>query len=182
VLDGLQPAHPSAAGLVGLAVACLRGRAATLLLCGAPGLGEALARQGGAPGVQRPAEVVIPPLHHEQVAAYAHAWLAAVQPPGAPSLILSPDALLLLAWRSGGVLARINVLAENMLMLAASERRRTVTSWDAWAASDRERWSDAPRPALPARGPGWPTAEAVAALDACRRAAGLPPWPRGRQA
>jgi hypothetical protein len=78
------------------------------------------------------------------------------------------------------VLERINVLAENMLLLAASERRRTVTSWDAWAATDQARWYDARRPALPQRAPGWPSGDAMLALDACRRAAGLPPWPRGR--
>jgi type II secretory pathway predicted ATPase ExeA len=180
VLDGVQLPHPTTAGLQALAAACLRGRAATLLLCGEPGLGEALARTGGDLGQRRPAEVVIPPLDHEQVSEYVRAWLRAVQPPGAPALIFSPDALLLLGWRSGGVLERINVLAENVLLLAATERRRTVTSWDAWAAADKERWYDARRPTLPLRAPGWPSGDAVAALDACRRAAGLPPWPRGR--
>jgi type II secretory pathway predicted ATPase ExeA len=180
VLDGLPPGLVSAAGLPALAAACLRGRAATLLLCGDPGLPEALSRAGGGLEVRRAAEVVVPPLNHEQVAAYVRAWLAAVQPPGAPALIFSPDALLMLAWRSHGVLERINRLAENMLMLAAVERRRTVTSWDAWAASDQVRWYDAPRPTMPIRHGPWPTAEAVAALDACRQVAGLPPWPRGR--
>lgn len=180
VIDGVQVPHPTSAGLPALAAACLRGRMASLLLCGEPSLREGLARLGGDLGAGRVTEVVMQPLDHEQVASYVRAWLLAVQPPGAPSLIFSPDALLLLAWRSGGVLERTNVLAENMLLLAAAERRRTVTSWDAWAASDRERWYGARRPTLPVRTGSWPSGEAVVALDACRRAAGLPPWPRGR--
>ncbi|MCM2333218.1 MAG: ATP-binding protein, partial [Anaeromyxobacteraceae bacterium] len=178
VVDGLRALPAAAAGLEALAAACLRGRAATLLLCGEPGLVDALARPGGVLPA-RPAEVTIPPLGHAQVADYVRAWLSAARPPGAPALILSPDALLLLAWRSRGVLERINVLAENMLLLAAVERRRTVTSWDAWAASEQVRWYEAPRPTLPMRHGAWPTEEALAALDACRRAAGLPAWPRG---
>lgn len=180
VVDGVDLPLPVTAGLQALAAACLRGRAASLLLCGEPGLAEALARLGDELGDRRPAVGVIPPLDHDQVADYVRSWMRAVLPPGAPSLIITPDALLLLAWRSGGVLERINMLAENMLLLAAAERRRTVTSWDAWAATDRERWYDAPRPVLPTRVAGWPWGDAVAALDACRRAAGLPPWPRGR--
>jgi hypothetical protein len=106
-------------------------------------------------------------------------WLDAALAPGAPPVIVSPDAMRLVALRSGGALARINRIAENMLLLAAAERRRTLSSWHAWAASDRESWSGSARPvALPRRPRLWPPREVVDVIDACRRGAGAPPWPR----
>jgi hypothetical protein len=65
-----------------------------------------------------------------------------------------------------------------MLLLAAAERRRTVCSWDAWTAPDRERWADTRPSVLPRRPASWPPPEVVDVIDACRRAAGMPPWPR----
>jgi hypothetical protein len=94
---------------------------------------------------------------------------------------VTPDAILLLALRSEGALERVDCIAENMLLLAASERRRTLCSWHAWAAPDRERWAAAPSAALPRRPRSWPPPEAADVIDACRRGAGMPPWPRAVQ-
>jgi hypothetical protein len=178
VLDGVQLPHPSATGLAALVGGALAARAASLLLAGPPGLPAALARAVDLRD-RPPVEVALPPLDADQVAHYVRAWLAATRPAGAPPIVFSPDALLLLARRSEGVLERIGRLAENMLVLAAAGRQRTITSWHAWAASERDRWADAgPAPALPPRPGGWPPPEVVGVIDECRRSAGLSPWPR----
>jgi len=98
---------------------------------------------------------------------------------GAPALLFSPDAVQLLAFRSGGRPLLLGRLAGNALLLAAIGGSRTVTSWHAWTASEQADWNDAPLPSpLPARPAGWPTPDAAALLDAARLAAGLPPFPR----
>jgi hypothetical protein len=115
----------------------------------------------------------------EELDAYFRSWIGATLAPGAPRIIVSRDALLLVALRSYGALDRINCIAENMLVLAAAERRRTLCSWHAWAASDEERWAEKrPPPALPRRPEAWPPPEVADVIDACRRGAGMPPWPR----
>jgi len=64
-------------------------------------------------------------------------------------------------------------------VLAAAEHRRTLCSWHAWAASDEERWAEKlPPQALPRRPEAWPPPEVADVIDACRRGAGMPPWPR----
>jgi type II secretory pathway predicted ATPase ExeA len=178
VLDGVQVPHPSTTGLSAIVGAAVTTRGFQVLLCGEPGLMDALARTGVDLRGQRPAEVALPPLDADQVAHFVRSWLRATRPREAQPVVFSQDALLLLARRSEGVLLRIGTLAENMLVLAAAERRRTVTAWHAWAASDRERWYGRPAAGLPVRPAEWPTREALEALDACRTAAGLPPWPR----
>jgi serine/threonine protein kinase len=115
----------------------------------------------------------------EELDAYVRSWIAATLRPGAGPVLLTRDALLLLALRTDGELDRINCVAENMLVLAAMERRRTLCSWHAWTASDRERWADGVDPAaLPVRPETWPPPEVADVIDACRRGAGMPPWPR----
>jgi hypothetical protein len=111
--------------------------------------------------------------------AYVRSWIEATLAPGAPPIVLSPDAVLLLALRTDGVLDRIHCVAENMLVLAAAEGRRTLSSWHAWAASDQERWADLGAVVLPRRPVPWPPPEVADVIDACRRGAALPPFPRG---
>jgi serine/threonine protein kinase len=128
------------------------------------------------------AAIAAPPAqpNSDELQAYLSSWIRATLTPGAPRIVISRDALLLLALRSDGVLERINCIAENMLHLAASERRRTLCSWHAWAASDQERWSERrPATGLPRRPEVWPPPEVADVIDVCRRGAGLPPWPRG---
>ncbi len=177
VLDGVDLPHPSTAGLAALVAGALATRAATLVLGGGTGLAAALATAVDFRD-HPPAEVALPPLDAAQVARYLRAWLAATRPARAAPLLLSPDAQLVLTRRSEGVLARVNALAENMLVLAASRGERTLTSWHALAVPEQERWADAPPPAFPSRPAAWPTPAAAAVLDAARRAAGLPPAPR----
>jgi serine/threonine protein kinase len=111
--------------------------------------------------------------------AYVRSWIEAALAPRAKPIVLSPDAVLLLALRTDGALERIHCVAENMLVLAAAEGTRTLSTWHAWSASDAERWADAPAPpALPTRPVPWPPPEVVDVIDACRRGAGMPPWPR----
>jgi hypothetical protein len=126
------------------------------------------------------AAIAAPPAHAStaELDAYIRSWIGATLAPGSPPIIVSRDALLLLALRSDGVLERINCIAENMLILAAGERRRTLCTWHAWAASDSERWAEGRGTALPRRPHDWPPPEVADVIDACRRGAGIPPWPR----
>ena len=158
-----------------LVAAARRTRAFELLLVGDEALGPTLEKSGIEVGARR--EVRLPPLDAAQIAAFVRAWVDAALTPAAPPVVFSPDALFVVAFRTQGVLERIGLLGENMLVLAASEHQRTLTSWHAWAASDRERWHDSPTD-LPRRPATWPTPEVADVLDACRRAAGMPPFPR----
>ncbi len=177
VLHGVTAPHPSTVGLASIVGAALLSRSFKILLGGAPGLVEAVGR--AAFRGERVPEIAVPPLDGQQISRYVRTWLDAALAPDAPPIIVTPDALLLLALRSEGALERVNCIGANMLLLAAAERRRTLSSWHAWIASDRERWSETPALLLPRRPKSWPPPEVVDVIDACRRAAGMPPWPRG---
>lgn len=126
------------------------------------------------------AAVAPPPIRGSatELDAYLRSWIAATLAPGAPPILVTRDAILLLALRTDGELQRIRCVAENMLVLAAAEGRRTLCTWHAWAAADDVRWADAPPAALPVRPDPWPPPEVADVIDACRRGAGMPPWPR----
>jgi serine/threonine protein kinase len=179
ILDGVTAQHPETPELAKVIAVGLLTRSFKLLLAGGTGLVEALVRSGIDFRGERVPEIPLPPLDRDQVSRYVRRWVEVALAPAAPPVIVSRDALLLVSLRSGGALARINCIAENMLLLAASERRRTLSSWHAWVASDRECWSERRAPAaLPRRPAQWPPPEVVAVIDACRRGAGVPPWPR----
>ncbi|MFL5261568.1 MAG: protein kinase domain-containing protein [Anaeromyxobacteraceae bacterium] len=173
LLDGASHGAPPAAELSALLAAARGSGAFQLLLVGGHGLGVELGLGDGVP------EIALPPLATEDVGAYVDAWVRATRPADAPPIFVSPDARLLMAHRSEGLPGRLDVLAENMLLLAAAGRLRTLSSWHACAACDRERWTGRPPSALPRRPPGWPPSDVVALIDSCRRGAGLPPWPKG---
>lgn len=157
------------------------GATPVLAVTGADGSGAApLARPGLDLRGERVPEIAVPPLDREQIRRHLRSWLEATLAPHAPPIIVTPDALLLLALRSEGALESVNCIAENMLLLAAAERRRTICSWHAWAAADRERWAQARGVVLPRRPRDWPPSDVVDVIDACRRATGMPPWPRAR--
>jgi type II secretory pathway predicted ATPase ExeA len=177
VLDGVSAGHPWAAGVGSVVAAAAWTRSFEVLLAGAPGIADDLARAGVDLAGERVPEVPIAPLDGEQLPRHLRGWLEATLARSAPPVIVTPDALLLLELRSGGALERVNCIAENMLCLAAAEGRRILSSWHAWSASDRERWAER-RSALPRRPASWPPPEVVDVIDACRRAAGMPPWPR----
>ena len=179
VLDGLTAPHPTTALLTSLVGAGLWTRSFKTLLCGEPRLVESLIASGVDFRAERVPEIEVKPLTREQIPAYVRSWLEATLAPDARPIIFSADGLRLLALRSEGALERLDCIAENMLLLAAAGRHRTLTSWHAWAASDRERWSVEPPPTgLPRRPQHWPPPDVIAVLDACRRGAGVPPWPR----
>jgi type II secretory pathway predicted ATPase ExeA len=178
VLAGVQVPHPSTAGLARVVEASRASGAFQLALVGAPGLAAALERCRVTPGDARVPELQLPPLERDDIARYVRSWIDATLAPRSPPLVFSRDAVLLLALRSEGALDRIDHLCENMLVLAASERRRALGAWDAWSASDHARWATRPPPELPHRPQGWPPPEVADVIDACRRGAGMPPWPR----
>ena len=176
MVDGVGARPPPL--LIRLARAAAATRSFKLLLAGEPALPGMLVRAGLDPAGCPVEEVGVAALGPEQVSGYVLSWLAAALDPQAPPLVFSPDSLLLLASRSAGVPGRIDRMVENMLVLAAAEGRRTLTSFHAWVAPESVRWAGAPNPELPRRPERWPTAEALEAIDACRRAAGRRPWPR----
>jgi hypothetical protein len=178
VLEGVVAGHPATPLLSGLVGAALWSRAFKLVLAGDPGLPAQLAGAGVALRGESVPELATPRIARDEVGRYVRAWIDAALAPLAPPLVVSPDALLLLALRADGELERLDRMAENMLVLAAAERRRTLTSWDAWAASDRERWCDGRSVELPRRPARWPPPDVIDVIDACRRGAGRAPWPR----
>lgn len=179
-LDAVAPEGNSFGTVAKLVAAAVWTRAYKVVLAGDSGLVAALARAGvDFPG-GRAEEIAIPRLGPRETGQYVRGWLEATLPRGAPPILLSADAALLLARRSDGEVERVNCIAENMLMLAAAERNRVLSSWHAWAASDNQRWSETRSLAeMPRRPDHWPPDDVVEAIDACRRGAGLPPWPRG---
>jgi hypothetical protein len=176
VLDGVAAATPLPPGLATLLGASVWSRSFKVVLSGAPGLAAKAAAAPELSGETVP-EISVGPLDRAQLARYLRGWLEATLAPGAAPVLVSPDALLLAALRSEGLVERVDCIARNMLTLAAAERRRTLTSWHAWSAPERERWAENAG-GLPVRPRAWPPAEVVEVLDACRRAAGMPPWPR----
>jgi type II secretory pathway predicted ATPase ExeA len=180
VIDPAGPERLADPEFDALVAAARWSRAFKLLLTGAPGLASHL--PGAGPREPGALELAIPPLDRRQVDAYLRAWLAAARSPGARPVHLSTDALLLLERRSGGAIGALNVLAWNMLALAAPQRAAVLTSWHAWSAAADARWNEARPPGEVVPASPWPTPEALLAIDEGRRAAGLPPWPRGRVA
>lgn len=178
VLAGVVVPHPSTAGLAHVVEAARASGAFQLVLSGAPGLAATLERCRVTPGDARVPELQLPALERDDIASYVRGSIDASLAPRSPPLVLSRDAVLLVALRSEGALDRIDHLCENMLVLAAAERRRVVGAWDAWAASDQERWATRAPPELPRRPTHWPPPEVADVIDACRRGAGMPPWPR----
>lgn len=176
LLDGIVP-HAAAAGLVRLVEATRWSRTFHLLVAGPAGLSSALQR-AGLDQAEPLEELPVPPLVAEQIGPYVRGWIAATLAPRAAPILLSPDALLLLALRTQGALERLDCVAENMLVLAAAERRRMLGTWHAWTASDQERWADSAPGSIPRRPASWPPPEVADVLDVCRRGAGLPPFPR----
>lgn len=115
---------------------------------------------------------VVAPLTTAETMRYIDAWIAATRTVGAPPLIFSPDARLVLASRSGGIMATANRLALNALALVAAHNRRVVTSFEAWFASADENWlrpDGSTRSNLPPRPERWPTPEVWEKLCALRR-------------
>jgi len=177
-LEGVA-APESVSALARLVAAALFTRGLKVVLAGEPGLLPELLRAGVDLPAGRLVEIPVPRFNPDETSRYVRGWLDAALTRGSPPLLLSPDAALLLAHRSGGAVERLNCLAENMLMLAAAQGTRVLTSWHAWTASDAERWAEARTLSeMPRRPESWPAAEVVPILDACRRAAGLAPWPR----
>jgi len=178
VLAGAVVPHPSTGGLGRIVDAARASGAFRIVLAGAPGLAHAAERCRVVHEGARVPEVALTPIERDEVDAYVRAWLDATLSPTAPPVLVSRDAILLLSLRTEGALDRIDHVCENMLVLAAAEQRRTIGSWHAWTAPDHERWATSPPASWPARPARWPPPEVADVLDACRRGAGMPPFPR----
>jgi type II secretory pathway predicted ATPase ExeA len=179
VLYGVAATPPPTADLLKVIGAAFWTRSFKILMVGPTRLVDELAEAGLDYHGEHTPEIAVPPLDRLQLAAYLQSWIKVARPPNAPPILMTPDAVLLLTLRSEGALPRVNRIAENMLLLAAAERRRILTSWHAWTASDQERRAENNTPvALPQRPNHWPPTEVIDVIDSCRRSAGLPPWPR----
>jgi len=115
--------------------------------------------------------LMMPPLTARQTLAYLADWLHFALQPHPHRVLITPDAGLLVAHRSGGNLARINRIAQHMLEAAASERRSVLCAWDAWSAPADTLYPLASqkltKPSV------WPHRDVLEVLDAQRRSVGI---------
>lgn len=112
--------------------------------------------------------LTLPALGAVDVAAYVEAWIDYSRAPGVPPILLTPDALLLLAHRSLGIIGKVNHIVVNMLKAAATRERRVLDSWDTWVGSLES--SDGPSSQRPRE---WPTPEVLKLLNHCRQQVGI---------
>ncbi len=126
-------------------------------------------------GLDDPGMLAFPTLTFREVQAYLQGWIKATQEAGTAPLVLTPDASLMLANRSEGRIPTLDLLATNMLQVAAAERRRVISSWDAWVAPglDPDLFAlDLAQGKVPPRPESWPTPEVLQILNTCRQQAG----------
>ena len=159
VVDGVVTGTRAAVEAAVLARAARSTRYFNMLVVGPNELGAEFA------GSDPEGVIPVPALSAHQVAPYVDSWLRATRSPEAPPLILTVDAALLIGHRAEGNLGRINALVRQMITSGGS----VLTSWDAYAATDRDSGLGGPRvrPAV------WPTPEIVRVINECRAAAGL---------
>lgn len=118
------------------------------------------------------------PLNYLQVYDYINNWIQSTIKPEAPSIIITPDAGMLVGYWSGGIPGGINRIASNMLLLAALKGRRVVNSWDAWAGAmhiNELRGPDDINPELKFQPAEWPTGEILQIIDECRNKMNMNP-------
>ena len=169
VLDNVTPSAARLAELAVLMQAASKSRAFRILLIAPPELEERLWRdtlRGEDVAMRR---IVMLPLTARQTLDYMTDWLRSGLVPDSRRVLITPDAALLIAHRSGGNLQRINRLATTMLAAASREQRAVLCSWDAWSACDDDR-GVAPAGPEPR---DWPTPEVLEILNALRRVAGI---------
>jgi type II secretory pathway predicted ATPase ExeA len=118
--------------------------------------------------------VALPPLDVAQVGHYLRAWLTATLEPGKVPFLFTPDAVLLIAHRSAGILSAINALTRNVLLDSAVHERRVFDSWDVWVAPT-EGLDEPRREGIPPKPTPWPSDEVLSLLNTGRRALGLQP-------
>ncbi|MGC4067542.1 MAG: serine/threonine-protein kinase [Polyangiaceae bacterium] len=118
--------------------------------------------------------VVLRPLDVAQVGEYLRTWLAATLEPGRVPFLFTPDAVLLIAHRSRGLLSEINVLSRNALLASTVHERRVLDTWDVWVAP-REALGEPSRERVPPKPSPWPSEEVLMLLNEARRALGLQP-------
>jgi serine/threonine protein kinase len=171
VLDNLSHSPARLAELSTLMQAAVKTRAFRILVIATPELDENWSRTGIRDqdvGLRR---IVMPALTAQQTLAYMASWLDAALSSSPRRFIVTPDATLLIAHRSGGNLARINSIAGAMLETACSEGRSVLSSWDAWVTS-ADSLAPLRLPVLP-RPTNWPSPDVLEILNAQRRAAGI---------
>jgi hypothetical protein len=176
VLDNLTPSPTRLAELAILKQAAAQTRYFRILVVTTPELADGWCRAGGREPELGLRRIEMPALDGRQTLQYIADWLRAAFEPNSPPVLITPDAGLVVAHRSGGNLARMNRMIASML--AAAEGGAVLSSWDAWIAPvDAVPPGLVPSPPL-ARPPRWPSPEVLEILNTQRRAAGIPTRPR----
>jgi serine/threonine protein kinase len=160
VLDAAVPVRGHAHAIGALSQAARATGYFSMVVIGGTEAGSALAE---------PERVTLPPLSSHELLDYLRGRIALAREPGAPPLLVTLDAALLVYVRSGGNLGKVNRIATRMLEHAAAQKTRVVTSACAWAAAD----STDGLPTTSADGAPWPTPEVLEILNTERAALGL---------
>jgi len=174
VLDNLTPSATRLAEFAVLMQAAAKTGYFRILILATAEVGDGWWTAGGRGqrlGLRR---IEMPVLTGRQTLTYIADWLRSAFEPQANRVLITPDAGLLVAYRSGGNLARTNRMIASMLAAAALEGRAVLSSWDAWVAP-----VDALPPGQPSLAPlvrplPWPSPEVLEILNAERRSAGIP--------
>jgi hypothetical protein len=178
ILDGLIPSPDTVADLQVLLRAIARTKICSIALVGTRQLDTQLAELGITlaeyPLVQT---LTIPPLECQQSVEYLRSWIETCSRPNSLPVLVVPDALILAAHFSEGNLSQLNRLASNMLLIAACQNRKIVSSWDAWVGATHEktltRHQDL-NDTLFTPPADWPHHEAMHIIEEGRRKVGLP--------
>jgi serine/threonine protein kinase len=173
VLDNVSASPARLSELAVLMQAASKTKAFRMLVIASPELQERWSRAGKRDEELGLRQLFMPPLTPRQTLEYMADWLHCALQPHPHRVMVTPDAGLLVAHRSGGNLARINRIAQRMLEAASSERRSVLCSWDAWMAPADTLY---PLPQLKQTRPfAWPGRDVLEVLNAERQNAGIAP-------
>ncbi|HET9954079.1 MAG TPA: serine/threonine-protein kinase [Polyangiaceae bacterium] len=166
IIDDVAPSGARLSEVAALVKASVTTRAFRLLVVSPPEFRE---RAGLIGANLRLSSVHVPLLTTQQTLRYLSEWLQAMS--AKERVMITPDAALIIAYRSKGNVRRMNQMAASMLEGATLAGRALISSWDAWSAPENPVVSVGAPQQKPK---GWPTADVLQILNLQRAAAGLP--------
>jgi serine/threonine protein kinase len=174
VIDDVEASGCDLDEIGSLLLACKLSNAFRLIVIGSEEVPAALSKFQGGRQEAIAETVALRPLEVAQVGEYLRTWLSIALEPGRVPFLFTPDAVLLIAHRSHGLLAEINAFARNILLASAVHERRVLDTWDVWVAP-REAMEEPLRERVPPKPTPWPSEEVLLLLNQKRRALGLQP-------